>query len=92
MLIQAFGTEPTIERFDESIVCLLARPGEIEHDAALVGPKVHVTRDELTALIHANGLGTVMQKSNWLSCGSARQRSPCRSAFCAARASSTTPQ
>jgi hypothetical protein len=55
--VQAFRAEPAIERFDEHIIRGLAGPGEVESDAALVGPEVHVARHELTALNNADGLG-----------------------------------
>lgn len=51
--VQTFRPQPGIERFDEGVVGGLARPREVERDAALVSPKVQVARDELGALINA---------------------------------------
>jgi hypothetical protein len=36
MRIQMFRSEFAIERFDEGVVCGLARPGEVERDIALI--------------------------------------------------------
>ena len=63
--VQAHCAEAAVEdeagsnapRQDEHIIRRLAGPGEVEGDAALTGPEVHVARHELTALINADGLG-----------------------------------
>lgn len=55
--VQACRSEPAIECFDERIVRRLAGAREAQGDAALKGPEVHVTRDELTALIDPGCLG-----------------------------------
>ena len=52
VLVQARGPKPTIERLDVCIVGRLPWPREVRDDAALASPRVHVTRDELTALIY----------------------------------------
>ena len=57
MRVQAFRAESAIERFDDRILCGLAGPGEVDGDAALLGPEVNVARQELTALINSYGLG-----------------------------------
>src|SRR6516162_9438252 len=49
--IEAFLPEASIERFDEGIVCGFAGPGEVQRDAALIGPDVKISRHELAALI-----------------------------------------
>ena len=51
MAVQAFRPEPPIERLDEGVVRRFAWSREVECHAALVGPEVHVARDELAALI-----------------------------------------
>ena len=38
--VQAFDPEATVEGLDEGIIGLLARPGEVKRDTALVGPKI----------------------------------------------------
>ena len=38
MGVETLRSEATIESFDECIVGRLARPGEVEHDATLIGP------------------------------------------------------
>ena len=54
--VQTFRAEPAIKCFDIGIVGGFSWTREAEHAAALVGPEVHVARDELAALVHANGL------------------------------------
>lgn len=54
--VQTFRSELAVERFDERIVCRLARPGEVKHDALLIGPQIKVARDELGALIDPDRL------------------------------------
>ena len=56
MGVQTFRPEPAIERFDEGIVCRFPWAREVEGDAALIGPEVHVAGDELAALVDADGL------------------------------------
>ncbi|GGH50818.1 hypothetical protein GCM10011341_14060 [Frigidibacter albus] len=56
MLVQAFGPEPAIERFNGGVVGRLARAREVENNAALIRPEVNVARDELGALIDADRL------------------------------------
>jgi hypothetical protein len=57
VLVQALGAEAAIEGFDEGVIGGLAWPGEVEHDAALIGPEVHVAGYELAALIDTDRLG-----------------------------------
>ena len=40
--VQAFGTEAAMESFDEGIIGGFAWSGEVQDDAALIGPEVHV--------------------------------------------------
>jgi len=54
--IQALGPEATVESFDERIIGGFARARKIQSDALRIGPKVHVARDELRALIDADRL------------------------------------
>jgi len=56
MRVQAFGSEFAIERFDEGVISGLARPGEVQRDAALIAPQVEIARDEFAALIDADCL------------------------------------
>ena len=56
MRVQAFRPKLAIERFDEGVVGGLARTGEIQSDAAVVGPQVEITRNELGALIDPDRL------------------------------------
>ena len=50
MAVRAFCPESSLERLDE-VVRRFAWPREVEGHAALVGPEVHIARDELAALI-----------------------------------------
>lgn len=52
--VQALGSEFPIETLDVAVVRRLARPGEVEHDAVVIGPQVEITRDNLAAIIHPN--------------------------------------
>ena len=49
--VETFLTEASVERLDECVVGGLAGPGEVQRDAALVGPDVEIARHELGALI-----------------------------------------
>ena len=51
--VQTFCPEAAIERFDEGVVGRLARPGEVERDAALIGPEIQVARVRSDAFICA---------------------------------------
>ncbi len=42
---------PSSDEYDERIVGQFSRPREVERNAALIGPQVEITRDELSALI-----------------------------------------
>lgn len=44
--IQTLSPEPPAECLDERIVGRLSRPLEVQRDAILLGPKIHVTGDE----------------------------------------------
>ena len=50
MDVQALGPEATVEGLDEGIVGRLARPGEVERDTALVGPKIQRIDASLSAI------------------------------------------
>lgn len=52
MGVGAFGPELPVERLNEGIVRRLARAGEVEGDAALIGPQVEVATDELVTLVN----------------------------------------
>lgn len=54
--VKAFAAELAIERFDKRIIGRLAGPREVEGDAFRVGPEIEIARDELAALMDANGL------------------------------------
>ena len=56
MRVQALCPELAVERFNERVVRRFARPGEVEHNALLVGPHVQITRDELAALVDTDRL------------------------------------
>src|SRR5262249_54046852 len=56
MRVQTFGSEFALERFGEGIISELARPGEVQRDAALIGAQVEIARDEFAALIDADCL------------------------------------
>ena len=45
--IEAFLPEASVERFDEGIVCGFAGPGEVQRDAASIGPEGKISRHEL---------------------------------------------
>src|SRR5207237_9876338 len=49
--VETFLPEASVERLDECVVGGLAGPGEVQRDAALVGPDVEIARHELGALI-----------------------------------------
>ncbi|KQU54815.1 hypothetical protein ASG72_04175 [Bosea sp. Leaf344] len=51
MGVKTFSPELPVERLDEGIVRWLARAGEVEGDAALIGPQVEVATDELGTLV-----------------------------------------
>lgn len=51
MGVEAFGPELPVERLNEGIVRRFARAGEVEGDAALIGPQVEVATDELGTLV-----------------------------------------
>ena len=53
--VQALGAELAIKTLDVAVVSRLAWPGEVEHDTLVIGPKIKVSRDELAAVIDANG-------------------------------------
>jgi len=55
MSVQALGAELAVEALDVAVVRRLARPGEVEDDALVVGPQVEVSRDEFAAIVDANG-------------------------------------
>ena len=40
--VQTFGSEATVEGFDERIVRRLTWSGEVERDAAVVGPQIQI--------------------------------------------------
>jgi len=52
MGIQAFCPELGVEGLDEGVVSRLAGTGEVERDAILVGPQIHIPRDEFASIIH----------------------------------------
>lgn len=41
--VEAFGPEAAVEGLDEGVVGRLAQPGEVQRDAALIGPQVPST-------------------------------------------------
>jgi hypothetical protein len=45
--IESFLPEASVERLDESVVGRLPRAGEVQRDAALIGPDVEIARHEL---------------------------------------------
>lgn len=61
MRVQAFAAQLAVERFDEGIVCGLARAGEVQDHTALVSPQIHVTRDKFTAIVHSYRLRVAEQ-------------------------------
>ncbi len=52
--VQTFGSEATVEGFNERIVGWFSWPGEVKRDAALVGPQIQIARHKLGALVDAN--------------------------------------
>ncbi len=52
MSVQALGAELAVEALDVAVVRRLARPGEVEDDALVVGSQVEVSRDEFAAIAH----------------------------------------
>ena len=46
--VQALGAELAVEAFDIAVVGGFARPGEVEHNALVIGSQVEVSRDEFT--------------------------------------------
>jgi hypothetical protein len=57
--VQTFRPELAVERFDEAIVGRLAGPREVERDIVCIGPEVEIARDEIAAIVDANGCGWV---------------------------------
>lgn len=51
MGVEAFAAELAVERLDEGVIRWLARPGEVQLDAALIGPQVEIAGDELRSLV-----------------------------------------
>ena len=49
--------EAAIEGLDDGIIGWVDREREVQDYAALVSPEVHVARDEVAALLYADGLG-----------------------------------
>ena len=43
--------QPDIEAFDHGVVRRLARPAEVQLDAAFIGPSVHHLADEFTPVV-----------------------------------------
>lgn len=62
MRVQAFCPKFAVKRFNEAVVGRLAGPGEVEHDALLVGPQIEIPADELRALVDPNGLRISMEE------------------------------
>lgn len=66
MRVEAFGPELAIERLDIAVVRRLARSGEVERHAALIGPEIEIARDELGALVNPDGVREAMLPANLL--------------------------
>ena len=62
MCVQAFGAEPTVECFDESIVRGFAGPREVQRDVALICPEIQVAGDKLVALVHPDRLLAIVRR------------------------------
>jgi len=69
MRVEAFLPEPSVEGLDERVIGGLTRPREVERDAFLISPEIKVARDELRALVNANGLRIANGAANPLECG-----------------------
>jgi len=54
--VQTFCPELAVERLDERVVGRLPRTGAVQRNAALIGPDIAISRDELGALIDADRL------------------------------------
>ena len=54
--VQTFRPEPAVECLNEGVVSRFSRAREVERDASLVSPLVHVPGDELRALVHPDRL------------------------------------
>lgn len=54
--IQAFGSELAVERFYEPIVRRLAWTGEVQCHAVRIGPEIHISGDELAAIVDPDRL------------------------------------
>ena len=66
MGVQALGPELAVEALDEGVIRRLAGSREVQRDAAVIGPKVKVTGDELRALIDADRFGIANLLANAL--------------------------
>jgi hypothetical protein len=51
MCVQTFRSEFGIKRLNVRIISGLAWPREVENDATLIGPKIHIPRDKFAAII-----------------------------------------
>ncbi len=52
----ALAAQLAIERFDERVVCGLARAGEVQDHTALVSPETHLPRDKIASAVHPDRL------------------------------------
>lgn len=68
MRILAFGSQPSVERLDKGVVGRFAWPLTVERDAALIGPQIHVARDELGALVDTDLLRIADLAANAIQC------------------------
>ena len=68
MYVQAFFTEPPVERFDGGIVGRLAPATEVENDAVGIRPEIHRGTDELRTVVTVDALGQAALKAQSLEC------------------------
>jgi hypothetical protein len=55
MGVQTFVPEPPVEAFDEGVIGRLARPGEVQDHAILVGPTIERLGDALRTIVDTDG-------------------------------------
>ena len=57
VFVQALGSKPTVEGFDQGVVRRLARTTEVKLDAVGVSPLIQRLRGEFGSIVHADRFG-----------------------------------
>ena len=57
VFVQTLGAEPTIERFNQGIVCRLSRATEVQLHAISIRPLIQRFRGELGTVVDADRFG-----------------------------------